>query len=75
MHKGQRDFHYCRFNIDISTKLQVSNYKQIPMTKILNSKPLELEQRRFHFAKSIVVYTDKQKSEWSQCKEAYSKDS
>lgn len=50
---GQRIFHYPGLNVEINTKLQAANYKQFPMTEILNCKPFDLQQRRFQFSNNF----------------------
>jgi hypothetical protein len=49
----QRIFLYPDLNVEINTKLQTANYKQFPMTEILNCKPFDLQQGRFQFANNI----------------------
>jgi hypothetical protein len=43
-----------------SSKLQISNIKQIPMTKMPNDKSgYDLEERTFQFAKDVFINTGK----------------
>jgi hypothetical protein len=40
-----------------NSKIQITNFKQITMTKIKNSKPVyDLEERTFQFAKSVRFF-------------------
>ncbi|MDP2643421.1 MAG: four helix bundle protein [Desulfobacterales bacterium] len=41
-----------------NSKQQITNSKQIPMTKIPNNKPVyDLEERTFQFAKTVRIFT------------------
>jgi hypothetical protein len=49
-----------RWNISLISKKQITNFKQISINKMSNSKPVyDLEERTFQYAKRIRIYTKK----------------